>query len=81
MPIKSVGGVHLDIAALAMSMKQAELMQNVSLTVTKTSNGISENQAEQVVEVSDAPHPTLGQTIDVSSINNIDIQCNSSEFW
>lgn len=56
----------MDIAALAMSMKQAELMQNVSLAVTKQAIGFQEQSTEQLLEVIDTPHPTLGHTIDVS---------------
>ena len=56
----------MDIAALAMSMKQAELMQNVSLAVTKQAIELQEQSTDQVLEILDAPHPTLGHTIDVS---------------
>lgn len=58
--------LYLDIAALAMSMKQAELMQNVSLAVTKQAMEFQEHSTEQLLEVIDAPHPTSGHTIDVS---------------
>ena len=56
----------MDIAALAMSMKQADLMQNVSLAVTKQTLEFQEQSTEQLLEILDAPHPTLGHTIDVS---------------
>lgn len=56
----------MDIAALAMSMKQAQLMQDVSLAVTKQAVEFQEQSTEQLLEVIDAPHPTLGHTIDVS---------------
>ncbi|AWE08194.1 putative motility protein [Lysinibacillus sp. 2017] len=56
----------MDIAALAMSMKQAELMQNVSLAVTKQAMEFQEQSTDQLLEIIDAPHPTLGQSIDVS---------------
>lgn len=58
--------LYLDIAALAMSMKQAQLMQNVSLAVTKQAMEAQEQNTEQLLEVIDAPHPTSGHTIDVS---------------
>lgn len=58
--------LYLDIAALAMSMKQAELMQNVSLAVTKQAMEFQDQSTEQLLEVIDAPHPTSGHTIDVS---------------
>ncbi|MEK4426421.1 YjfB family protein [Solibacillus sp. FSL K6-1523] len=56
----------MDIAALAMSMNQAQLMQNVSLAVTKQAMEFQQQSAEQVVEILDAPHPTSGHSIDVS---------------
>lgn len=58
--------LHLDIAAVAMSMKQAQLMQNVSLAVTKQAMEFQEQSTEQVLEILDAPHPTSGHSIDVS---------------
>lgn len=58
--------LDMDIAALAMSMKQAQLMQDVSLAVTKQAVEFQEQSTEQLLEVIDAPHPTLGHTIDVS---------------
>ncbi|ATP41296.1 hypothetical protein CSE16_15210 [Solibacillus sp. R5-41] len=56
----------MDIAALAMSMKQAQLMQNVSLAVTKQAMEFQQQSTEQVIELLDAPHPTSGHSIDVS---------------
>ena len=56
----------MDIAAVAMSMKQAQLMQNVSLAVTKQAMEFQEQSTEQVLEILDAPHPTSGHSIDVS---------------
>lgn len=58
--------LHMDIAALAMSMNQAQLMQNVSLAVTKQAMEFQQQSAEQVIEILDAPHPTSGHSIDVS---------------
>ena len=55
----------MDIAALAISMKQADLMQNVSLAVTKQSMEFHKQSIEQLVEVIDVPPPTLGHTLDV----------------
>ena len=55
----------MDIAALAMSMKQTELMHDVSLAMTKKMMEFQEENAEQIVEVIDASHPILGQTIDI----------------
>ncbi len=56
----------MDIAALAMSMKQAQVMQTVSLAVTKQAMEFQQQSTEQVLEILDAPHPTSGHTIDVS---------------
>lgn len=56
----------MDIAALAMSMKHAELMQGVSLALTKKTMEFQQENAEQIVEVIDASHPILGKTIDFS---------------
>ncbi|MFJ6208199.1 YjfB family protein [Lysinibacillus sp. NPDC092081] len=55
----------MDIAALSMAMNQANLMQNVSLAVTKQAMEMQQQNTEQLVEMLDAPHPTAGHTIDV----------------
>lgn len=56
----------MDIAALAMSMKQNELIHDVSLAMTKKTMEFQQENAEQIVEVIEASHPFLGQTIDIS---------------
>ncbi|WP_339213209.1 YjfB family protein [Solibacillus sp. FSL W8-0372] len=56
----------MDIAALAISMKQVDLMQNVSIAVTKQSMEFQEQSIEQLIEVTNVSHPTLGHTIDIS---------------
>ncbi|WP_339195166.1 YjfB family protein [Solibacillus sp. FSL R5-0449] len=56
----------MDIAALAMSMKQNELIHDVSLAMTKKVMEFQQENAEQIVEVIDASHPVLGKTIDIS---------------
>lgn len=56
----------MDIAALAMSMKHTELIQDVSLAMTKKMMEFQQENAEQIVEVIDASHPVLGKTIDIS---------------
>ncbi|MER2028150.1 MAG: YjfB family protein [Solibacillus sp.] len=56
----------MDIAALAMSMKHTELMQEVSLAMTKKTMEFQQQNAEQIIEVIDASHPILGKTIDIS---------------
>ncbi|BAK15793.1 hypothetical protein JOC25_000905 [Solibacillus kalamii] len=55
----------MDIAALAMSVKHNELMQNVSLTMTKKAMDFQQDNAKQIVEVINASHPILGKTIDI----------------
>ena len=55
----------MDIAALSMAMSQANLMQNVSLAVTKQAMDAQQQNTEQLVEMLDAPHPTSGHTIDL----------------
>lgn len=56
----------MDIAALSMSLSQEKLMQNVSLAVTKQSMDFQKQSSEQLVEMLDAPHPILGQNIDIA---------------
>ncbi len=59
----------MDIAALAMTMSQAQLMQNVSLAVTDKVMETQQMQGQQLAEMmktADAPHPNLGQKIDIS---------------
>jgi hypothetical protein len=56
----------MDIAALSMTLSQQQLMQNVSLAVTKQAMEIQQQSTEQLVEMVDAQHPTLGQSIDIS---------------
>ncbi|MFL0582338.1 YjfB family protein [Solibacillus silvestris] len=55
----------MDIAALAMSVKHNELIQNVSLTMTKKAMDFKQDNAKQIVEVINASHPILGKTIDI----------------
>ncbi len=56
----------MDIAALSIAMHQSQLMQNVSLAVTKQALDFQQQNSDQLVEMLDAPHPTSGHTIDVS---------------
>ena len=56
----------MDIAALSMSLSQQQLMQNVSLAVTKQVMEVQQQTTDQLVEMIDAQHPTLGQSIDIS---------------
>ena len=54
----------MDIAALSIAMSQSNLIQNVSLAVTKQAMDAQQQNTEQLVEMLDAPHPTSGHTID-----------------
>lgn len=56
----------MDIAALSMNLSQQQLMQNVSLAVTKQAMEVQQQTTDQLVEMIDAQHPTLGQSIDIS---------------
>ena len=56
----------MDIAALSISMNQAQLMQSVSLAVTKQAMEFQQQTTQQLTEITDAPHPTAGHTIDIS---------------
>lgn len=59
----------MDIAALSISLHQAQLMQQVSLAVTNTAMEMQQQQVSSIVETistSDVQHPTLGNTIDIS---------------
>lgn len=56
----------MDIAALSMVLNQQTLLQNVSLAVTKQAMDFQEQSTNQLVEMLDAEHPTLGKTIDIS---------------
>ena len=59
----------MDVAALSITMSQSQLMQNVSLAVA---DQVMETQQQQVQQMTDlmesapAPHPNLGQMIDIS---------------
>lgn len=55
----------LDIPALSVSMHQASLSQSVSLALTKMSMDNTQQTATQMMEMLQAPHPTLGNSIDL----------------
>jgi len=56
---------YLDIAALSISMHQASLGQNIGLALTKMSMDNTQQNAAQMIEMLQAPHPTLGNSIDL----------------
>ncbi|WP_082220192.1 YjfB family protein [Domibacillus robiginosus] len=55
----------MDIAALSVGMSQASLSQSVSLALTKKTMDTAQQNASQMVQMLPAPHPTLGQSVDV----------------
>ncbi|MCE4047991.1 MULTISPECIES: YjfB family protein [Bacillaceae] len=55
----------MDIPALSVSMHQASLSQSVSLALTKMSMDNTQQTATQMMEMLQAPHPTLGNSIDL----------------
>lgn len=60
----------MDIAALSTQLAQVNLIQNVSLAVTNMAMDAQQQMSTDLVESLEtsvpAPHPTLGQTIDIS---------------
>ncbi|MGM9945700.1 MAG: YjfB family protein [Lysinibacillus sp.] len=59
----------MDIAALSIAMSQSQLMQNVSLAVADKIMETQQQQVQQMIELTEsapAPHPSLGQMIDIS---------------
>ncbi len=55
----------MDIAALSITLNQQQLMQNISLAVTKQAIEMQQQSTDQLVEMVDAQHPTLGQSMDI----------------
>lgn len=56
----------MDIAALSMGMSNASLGQSVSLALTKKTMDLAQQNANQMVQMlQQAPHPTLGKSIDL----------------
>lgn len=62
---KLIGGVFVDIAAFSVSMNSASLGQAVSLALTKKVMDTTEQSAAQMIQMLQAPHPTLGNEIDL----------------
>ncbi|GGL41606.1 YjfB family protein [Sporolactobacillus putidus] len=55
----------MDIAALSTSLQQSSLSQNISIAVTKMSLDNAQQNASQMMDMLQAPHPTLGHVIDL----------------
>ena len=59
----------MDIATLSIAMSQSQLMQNVSLAVADKVMETQQQQVQQMTQSMEsvhAPHPNLGQMIDIS---------------
>ena len=56
----------MDIAALSIALNQQQLMQNISVAITKQAIELQQQSTDQLVEMVDSQHPTLGQSIDIS---------------
>lgn len=57
----------MDIAALSIGLSQASLHQNVNLALTKNILDTAQQTNEQLLKMTEAPHPNLGNTIDVKA--------------
>ncbi|MFJ5624377.1 YjfB family protein [Peribacillus loiseleuriae] len=55
----------MDIAALSIGMSQASLSQNIGIALTKKVMDSSQQNAVQMIEMLQAPHPTLGHSVDL----------------
>lgn len=56
----------MDIAALSVVMKNADLTQNVSLAVTKKAMDVSEGNAQDLIKMMElSVNPNLGSTLDI----------------
>lgn len=56
----------MDIAALSIGLKQASLSQGVGIALTKKAMDTAEQNSDQLLKMLEAPHPTLGKSIDLS---------------
>ncbi|WP_449598766.1 YjfB family protein [Niallia sp. Marseille-Q9988] len=56
----------MDIAALSIGMNQASLSQNVGIALTKKAMNTAEQNSDQLLKMLEAPHPTLGKSVDMS---------------
>lgn len=55
----------MDIAALSTGLSQASLSQDISMAVTTKAIDAAQQNANQIVEMIQAPHPNLGNSIDL----------------
>lgn len=62
----------MDIAAMSTMMSQANVRMEASIAIMDQIKNVAEMQGEQLIEMMQqsntqtVPHPTLGQTIDIS---------------
>lgn len=56
----------MDIAALSIGMNQASLSQIVGIALTKKAMNTAEQNSDQLLKMLEAPHPTLGKSVDMS---------------
>lgn len=62
----------MDIAAMSTMMSQANVRMEASIAIMEQIKNVAEMQGEQLIEMMQqsntqtVPHPTLGQTIDIS---------------
>lgn len=55
----------MDIAALSMGLSQASVGQSVSIALTKKIMDTAQQSSADLLKMMEAPHPTLGNTIDL----------------
>lgn len=55
----------MDIAALSIGLSQASLGQSVGIALVKNVMDTEQQNANQMVEMLQAPHPDLGNSIDL----------------
>lgn len=56
----------MDIAAMSTAMAQSNLMQQVSLSVTKKAMDTTEVQMQGIIDMMQSATPNFGQRLDIS---------------
>jgi len=57
----------MDIAAISIDMNQSALQHNVSIALAKKAMETEQQSSNQMIQMLQAPHPTLGNTIDLQA--------------
>ncbi|MBS4172174.1 YjfB family protein [Bacillus sp. FJAT-49736] len=57
----------MDIAALSIGLSQASLGQSVEIALTKKAMDTAQQNSVQMIKMLEAPHPNLGNTIDLKA--------------